>query len=466
LKLLLLLAAAALPSHPGTGIPAAANAPASFSEAAAPSAALAAPRDGRWWTIFADPQLDALIERGRAANADIAVAAARVSLARAALRGAEAERLPRIGGMASVGGQSGTLINAAGGTGAVFQLGAGIGYEVDLLGRLSKNARAARLDARAAAETLAGVRLIAEADIAQTYFTLRALDAELLLLEGSAVEARDAVAIAERRQRDGFGTALDVERLRGELGTVQVDRLALERERAAASHALALLVGDEGPVALAPWTAPAVPEIPAGLPSEMLVRRADVAASVDAIEAARLRLRATKAAWFPSFGLTASGGQASTSLADLLSGAARTFGFNLLLALPIFDGGRHKAAVRKSQAELELGEAQSRQIVLKAFREVDDQLSAVRLLAAEEDAARQAAGADARARALAERRFAEGNVSRLDLIDIVRAGLASQRRLSQLRHARYVATVNLIRALGGGWSGADAGAPLALNGSR
>jgi multidrug efflux system outer membrane protein len=208
-----------------------------------------------------------------------------------------------------------------------------------------------------------------------------------------------------------------------------------------------------------------VPEVPAGLPSEMLTRRPDVAASVDAIDAAQLRLRATRAAWFPSFGLTASGGQASTSLADLLSGAARTFGFNLLLALPIFDGGRHKAAVRKSQAELELSAAQNRQIVLTAFREVEDQLSAVRLLAGEEAAARQAAEADARARDLADRRFAEGNISRLDLLDVKRAGLAEARRASRLRHDRYIATVNLVRALGGGWSDGRAQPSLAL-GSR
>jgi multidrug efflux system outer membrane protein len=194
----------------------------------------------------------------------------------------------------------------------------------------------------------------------------------------------------------------------------------------------------------------------------MLARRPDVAASVDAIDSAQLRLGATKAAWFPSFGLTASGGQASTSLGELLTGAARTFGFNLLLALPIFDGGRHKAAVRKSRAELELSDAQNRQIVLKAFREVDDQLSAVRLLAGEEAAARSAAEADSRARDIAARRFAEGNISRLDLIDIARAGLANARRVSRLHHERYIATVNLIRALGGGWPDAKPGASLAF----
>jgi multidrug efflux system outer membrane protein len=236
LKILLLLAAA-LPSQTGTG--GTASAPAHFTEAGSAAQPIAVPRDGRWWTIFADPQLDALIERGRSANTDVAIAAARVSLARAALRGAEADRLPHVGGIASVGGQSGTLINAAGGTGALFQLGVGIGYEVDLLGRLSKTARAAQLDARAAATSLEGVRLIAEADIAQLYFTLRSLDAEHDLLEAGAANGRAAVVIAEHRERDGFGSALDVERLRGELGTIEADRLASERDRAAAGHAQA-----------------------------------------------------------------------------------------------------------------------------------------------------------------------------------------------------------------------------------
>jgi outer membrane protein, multidrug efflux system len=424
--------------------------PAAFVEASAPQTQIAA--TSRWWTIFADPRLDALIERGTRDNTDIAIAAARLSLARAALREAKAERLPRIDAIAAVADQSGNLATASGENGSLFELGARASWEPDLFGRLGKTARAAKLDAQGAASLLENARLITQSEIASTWFALRSLDAEHVALGAADASAAQTIAILKQQHRNGTISTLDIDRRRIDLGVIRADALALERQRALTRHALALLVGAESLPEEAPSAAdPVVPEIPAGLPSAMLARRPDVAAVIDAVEAARLRHRSAKTSWFPSFSLTANGGQASTTLGQLLSQTAQTFGFNILLSLPIFDGGRNAARVRKAAAETELAQAQQRDTILNAFRDVEDQLAATRLLRQEETVAADTAAAGSRTRGVAERRFANGTISRLSLLDAARADLIAQRRVIQLRHARAIATVALIRALGGGW---------------
>ncbi len=405
-----------------------------------------------WWTIFGSPELDALVTRGNIDNADIAIIAARLSIARAAVRTASAERLPRVSAIAGVTDQSGNLATASGENGRLFELGLRAAWEPDLFGGLGNAARAARLDARAAEATLAGARLAVQAEIAQTYFALRALDGERDVLASAIDRAARALAIVAAQAARGNAAARDVNRRQVELAMLRADLLARDRDRALTRHALALLVGAAAiPDRHAAPELLTVPTIPAGLPSEMLLRRPDVAAVADAVEAARLRHRAAKTAWFPGFALTGNGGQASPTLGELLSQTAQTFGFNLILSLPIFDGGRTAARVRRAAAEEELAQAQQRDTILRAFRDVEDQLAATRLLAAEEAVAREAADASLRGEQLAARRLARGSISLLESLDTARTDLGAQTRLVRLHHARAIATVGLVRALGGGW---------------
>jgi multidrug efflux system outer membrane protein len=449
-----LLTALALPAAAGPTPAWTAPSPAEFRESGPAIDDVAQPADGRWWRIFNDPVLDALIDRGDSDGAGIQQAAARLAQARALVRSVDAGRWPQAGLGASASRQSGALVNAAGSVGALFNLGANLSYEVDLFGRLAKADKAARLDASSRESLLRSVRLLTQAQIAQTYFEIRALDQERALLRSTAASDQETLAITQGRLASGLETDLGVARADAELAATQSQALALDRARAELEHALAFLVGDsasafrlgEADLAAAP------PSPPPGIPSDVLKRRPDVDAAERSMEAARLRLGLARTAWLPNLSLTASGGYASSDLANLLSASARSFGAGALLALPLFDGGRRQAGIAGAKADVDLASAQYREQVLGAFRDVEDQLSALRLLGEQATVAGAAVDADTRATRLTDARFEGGLASRLEVLDAHRTELRDRRSLLQTRAARYVATVSLIRALGGGWA--------------
>jgi multidrug efflux system outer membrane protein len=174
--------------------------------------------------------------------------------------------------------------------------------------------------------------------------------------------------------------------------------------------------------------------------------------------AAQARVGVAQAAWFPDIALTGSGGYASTDLGDLFKWSARSWGIGALLSLPIFDGGRRDAGVKNASAELDAALAGYREQVLVAFKDVEDQLSALRLLADQSEAQSRAVASASRATVLSDIRYRSGLVSQLDLLDARRSELRNRREALQVRAAQYQATVGLVRALGGGWE------PVALGG--
>ncbi len=186
----------------------------------------------------------------------------------------------------------------------------------------------------------------------------------------------------------------------------------------------------------------------------MLARRPDVSAAQDGMLAAQQRVGAAQAAWFPDVTLTATGGYASTELSDVFKWSARAWGVGALLALPVLDGGRREAGVRNANAQLDEAVARYREQVLGAFREVEDQLAALRLLDQEAEAQKRAVASAARATDLSNARYHGGYVSQIELLDARRSELRNRRQALQVRSAQYQATVGLVRALGGGWGGA------------
>jgi multidrug efflux system outer membrane protein len=227
----------------------------------------------------------------------------------------------------------------------------------------------------------------------------------------------------------------------------------LERRRAEDEHVLAVLVGEAASTFhLAPtkWNAP-LPLIPPGVPSTVLARRADVSAAQTTFMAAQARVGAAQAAWFPSLSLTASGGFASANLADLFDWASRAWQASALLALPLFDGGRREAGVQRASADLEAAAAAYRTEVLTAFKDVEDQLSALRILSRQAAVQRRAVESATRATQLSDSRYRNGLVSQLELLDAQRSELSSRRQALHVRSAQYRSTVGLVRALGGGW---------------
>jgi len=196
---------------------------------------------------------------------------------------------------------------------------------------------------------------------------------------------------------------------------------------------------------------------PAGVPSTLLTRRPDVSAAQSSMLAAQARVGVAQAAWFPSLALTASGGYASPELGDLFQWSARAWGIGALLSLPLFDGGRREAGLRNASAELDASLADYRERVLVAFRDVEDQLAALRLLAEQAGAQERAVAAASRATVLSDSRYRNGFVSQLDLLDAQRSELTNRRQALQVKAAQYQATVGLVRALGGAWDMPTAG---------
>ena len=433
------------------------QAPAQFKEAGDARWTIAAPAEaqdrGAWWKAFADPVLDGLVERAGANNTSIQEAAARLAQARALVRNAEADRAPQIaigaaasrqGGAANPGGPSPATLTSA---------GASLSYEIDLFGRLARARDAASLDAQAREALLQSTRLLVQAEVAQTYLGLRALDSERALVRETVGAYQDTLRLTQRRHQAGDIAELDVARAETELADTEAQALALDRQRAQLEHALAVLVGDAASsftLAVEDWRT-ALPRIPAGVPASVLARRPDVAAAQSSILAAQARVGVARAAWFPNLSLTADGGFASPELGDLFKWSARAWSIGALLSLPIFDGGRREAGVQGAQARLDEALAGYRGQVLVAFKEVEDQLSSLRLLHEQAQAQDRAVGAARRATVLSESRYRHGLDSQLELLDARRSELRNRRQALQVRSSQYQSTVALIRALGGGW---------------
>jgi multidrug efflux system outer membrane protein len=455
LFLVLLLAAcsASLPPIDPEKLP---PTPASFKEGdgrwtvAAP--AEAQPR-GEWWKAFSDPVLDELVERAERSNTSIQVAAARLVQARALVRETNAQRAPQV----DIGASADRVRGIVGGVSvpatSIFAANANLSYEVDLFGRIGQAVDAAKLDVRAREGLLQSARLLVQAEVAQTYLALRALDAERALVRGTVGAYQDTLSLTERRFRAGDVAELDVSRAKTEVAATESEALALDRRRAELEHALAVLVGEAASqFSMQPneWNS-ALPLIPAGVPSTVLTRRPDVSAAQNTLLAAQTRVGVAKAAWFPSVALTATGGFASTDLGDLFKWSARAWGLGVLTSLPVFDGGRREAGIQNAGGEFDVAVARYREQVLVAFKDVEDQLAALRLLAEQAQAQERAVASASRSTQLSDVRYRNGYVSQLDLLDARRSELSNRRQALQVRSAQYQSTVALVRALGGSW---------------
>lgn len=406
---------------------------------------------GDWWQAFADPVLNELVDKAARSNTSIQVAAARLMQARALVRSADADRSVQIG--IGAGAAREALPGARGSAATTITAGANLGYEIDLFGRLARASSAASLDAQAQEALLQSTRLLVQADVAQTYLALRALDTERALVRATVTAYRDTLRLTERRFQAGDVAELDVARVLTEVASTESEALALDRRRAELEHALAVLVGEPASsfqVTATDWTT-ALPVIPIGVPSTVLARRPDVTAAQNALLAAQQRVGVAKAAWFPSLSLTASGGHASPELSDLFKWSARSWSVGALLSLPLLDGGRREAGVQRAQGELDAALGGYRERILIAFKDVEDQLSSLRLLTEQAEAQSRAVTSATRATTLSDSRYRNGLVSQLDLLDAQRSELRNRRQALQVRSAQYQATVGLIRALGGGW---------------
>ena len=428
-------------------------APAEFKEKWTLTTPAEAQPRGAWWKAFNDPVLDNLIERANQGNSSVRVAAARLAQARAFVRSSEADRSLQVGVGASAARAQGIVGGNAGPARSLFIAGADLSYEVDLFGRLSHATEAAKRDAQSREGLLQSARLLVQADVAQAYLALRALDAERALVQSTLIAYRETLTLTERRWRAGDVAELDVARAATEVSSTESEALALERRRAQLENALAVLIGEVPSnfrLQEAEWST-ALPQIPAGIPSTVLTRRPDVAAAQSTLLAAQSRVGAAKAAYFPNIGLTGFAGYGSTDLSDLFKWSSRAWLLGAVASIPLLDGGRRKAGIESSTAELDGAVAQYREQVLVAFKDVEDQLAAIRLLTEQAEAQSRAVASAGRTTSLSGARYRAGYVSQLELLDAQRSELRNRRQALQVRSDRYQSTVALVRALGGSW---------------
>ncbi len=415
------------------------------------------PDTAHWWTVFQDDALNALADQAMANNTDLAAALARLEQARALYRGARSGLLP------SVDAGANATRSDAGGAGSKpensFALSGVVSYEADLFGRVRDNVAASRADKKVAEALFAQIRLAIQADVAETYFTLLTLDTERDVLRRTLTLREEAEKLLAARYREGEVGEQDYLQAKAELSSTRAALAALDEARSRTEHALAVLVGRHPSNFLfAEKKLPEIlPVIPAGLPSQLLERRPDIAAAQEKMAAANARIGVARAAFFPVLNLTASGGFESNELADIFKWSSRSWALGPLmgtaLSLPLFDGGRRAAELDFARSGFDESVAQYRGSVLVAFREVEDALVSLRLKSEQAKHLFEAASAAGQAARLSNLRYREGESDYLEVIQTQRDELNAQRAYSQTQGARFVATVALIRALGGGWGG-------------
>jgi multidrug efflux system outer membrane protein len=416
---------------------------------------------GQWWRVFRDPVLDQLVEEAARNNPSLAGALARVRQARALAGIAEADRVPQVSAQAGVQRlrsaplELGLPAAAPSAPQTLYRPRLSASYEVDLFGRVSASVAAARADAAGAQASYRSVLLALQADVAQTYFRLRATDAEQDTLARTVQLREQMVRISQSRFDNGDIGEFDLARAKTELSTTRAEAVGLQRRRATLEHALAALLGKPAAAfaaAPSPLTdASLLPAIPVGLPSSLLERRPDIAAAQRALESANARIGVARSARFPALTLDAVAGGVGTSFADAFNWSSRSWLVGALAAVPLIDGGRNRANVRRSEAVLEEAVASYRGSVLAAFAEVEDNLAGLRVLSGQAGEIEDALVSARRSADLAHKLYEAGRSGYLDLLDAQRNLAAVERSAVQLRGERAVTTVALIRALGGGW---------------
>ena len=437
--------------------------PAQFADAEPGTWKPAAPADavarGDWWRLFDDPVLDGLERQAARNNQDLKAAAARVTQARALARVARSEFFPALGldPSASRSRASEQALNPLPHRlGDDFHVPLDLTYELDLWGRVRRSFEGAGADAQARLAAFENTLLILKADVAQNYFALRTLDTERAILRNTLKLRREALDLVNSRYHGGAASELDVSRAETELDSTEAEALAVDRGRAQAEHALAVLLGKPageftlGEMPLAENTLP--PILPPGLPGDLLERRPDIAEAERALAAANARIGVAKAAFFPVVRLTGAAGFDSADVDSLFNWESRVWSLGPSITLPLFQGGRNRANLKHSQAVFEENVALYRRQILTAFREVQDALTDARLLDRQAKAQDRSRAGARKTADISNTRYRAGLVSYFEVVESERTALAAERDSARIVGQRLLTSVQLIKALGGGWA--------------
>jgi NodT family efflux transporter outer membrane factor (OMF) lipoprotein len=412
---------------------------------------------GNWWEIFQDPQLDALEQQINVSNQNLKAAVAQYQEARAALRYARADYYPTIGTAPSATRQKYSANRpgsvARGTTFNDFVLPVDLSYEVNAWGRVSKNVESYREQAQASAADLAVVSLTMHTDLAVAYFGARTLDAEEELLQNTVAQYEQALQLNEERYKGGLGSQVEVEQARTILETTQAELVDVGVARAQYEHAAAVLVGKppaEFSLTPMPLTTPP-PPIPVGVPSELLERRPDIAGAERRVASANAQVGLAKTAYYPLVNIVGSGGFESGTITTLLQGPSALWSIGASALVTVFDGGRRHAENDEARAAYDSTVASYRQAVLTAFQQVENNLSALRVLEQEAGVQATAVQSAQRSLALSNTRYEGGVTSYLEVITAQNAALSDEVTAVNILGRRMASAVLLVEALGGGW---------------
>jgi NodT family efflux transporter outer membrane factor (OMF) lipoprotein len=419
------------------------------------------PRDDalreNWWELFGDTQLNALESEIAVSNQALRAATAQFEQARAAVRGVRAGGFPQVTVVPGISGAQPSGNRATSPFHSAysdFVLPLDVSYEVDVWGRVRNALNASRSAAQASAADLQTVSLSLHAELAADYLVLRGLDRTAQLLNDTVQAYERALDLTQNRFRSGIVSRADVELAETQLESTRTQAIDVEVSRSSLEHAIAVLVGRSAssfelphePLSLAP------PVIPVGVPSELLERRPDIAASERRVAVANAQLGVTTSALYPLLTLSGAIGFESSSFGSWLATASHFWSVTPAAVVTVFDAGRRRAAVAQATAASVQAEAAYGQAVLGAFRDVEDQLSTLRVL--DEEATVQARATDAAERALtlATNRYRGGVASYLEVLTAQSAALTNERVGLTVLIRRMTATVQLVKALGGGWN--------------
>jgi NodT family efflux transporter outer membrane factor (OMF) lipoprotein len=413
---------------------------------------------GNWWETFNDPQLNGLEEQLNTANQNIALADANFRAARAVVKESRSLYYPTVTTSPSIilSRQSGasTHSNVSPGRQSVtYTLPFDATWEPDFWGRIRNTVVFSTSEAQATAADLQNVRLTVEAELAFDYYQLRSVDAEKRLLDSTIAAFQQQLDLTRVRQQTGIASDEDVAQAETQLETTQAQATDLGIQRAQLEHAIAILTG-QPPATFAIAASPSdaqPPVVPVGLPSQLLERRPDIAAAERRVAEANANIGVTRAAFYPSLTLSATAGFESTSLASWFTWPARFFSLGPTLSQTLFDKGRRRAATEVSFAQYDATVANYRQTVLTAFQEVEDNLAALRILSRELDQQDAAVASAQRTLSLSTERYKSGIDSYLNVITAQTTLLNNQRTAVNLQMQQMTASVELIKALGGGW---------------
>ncbi|WP_410012244.1 efflux transporter outer membrane subunit [Sodalis sp. C49] len=416
----------------------------------------AAPRDeagkGEWWAVYRDPTLSGLLGQVRISNQNVAQYEALYRQARALTAASRANLYPTVTGTADTT-RSGTRTAAA----TTHEAQVSASWELDLWGKLRRTVEENQANAQASAAELANITLSAQSELAQDYFQLRVMDEQIALYQESVEAYQRYLNIIENKYRAGSESRGTLAQAQTQLESARASALDLQWQRAQLEHAIAVLIGRSP----AQFSLPAarltatLPVIPVALPSQLLQRRPDIAYAERSVAAANAAVGVAQAAYYPDLTLSASGGFQSSVLHNLISMPNRVWSLGPELSGTLLDFGATKASVEQARAAYDASVASYRQSVLSAFEEVENYLVELSTLEAETAAQQRAAESAQESARVTLNQYRAGMIDYLDVATTQNTSLSQQQNLLSLRSTQWVASVQLIVALGGGWHDED-----------